>query len=165
MTDNGDNTYTYSFTAEMPEDITINIAKYTQDSVYIEYYGNQYYEGPVMHNQSYPFIDIDWTTNNVYPRRKNDLSAKFHFLLKPPTTDIYTFQFDWDDTWELYLDEEFIFKTSNRNSSETVPKDLKEDKYYKGMVKYTEDAHQARAVLQWSYSSQAMEVIPQTYYF
>ena len=162
MTDNGDGTYTYLYTAKRPGDITINVAKYYRNNVYIEYYANTGYEGLRAHDGTNSNLNLYWGSGDVFPSHNNFLTAQIYFLLKPPTTDTYTFRFDWDDSCELYLDEEFIFFTDYNNYTSTAPKDLVQDRYYRAKIRFFEWFGTAKVYLYWSSSTFSEVSIPST---
>ena len=97
MTDNGDNTYSYTFTIGRPGKITVGVHKYSLGGVLGEYYSNTAVSGTSAYQTYHPFLYYNWGVGDVYPGRSDSLSAKYYFKLLAPTTGTYDFSIFHDD--------------------------------------------------------------------
>jgi hypothetical protein len=106
MTDNGDNTYTYSTTVARPGDITVNVLKYTL-GVYNEYFTSTDYSGTVAKQNISSDINFNWGTGDIFTGAR-DGSANFYFRLLAPVTGVYYFYLSHDDNAELWINNNNI---------------------------------------------------------
>jgi hypothetical protein len=104
MTDNGDNTYTYSTTVTRPGDITINVLKYTSGGAYSEFYTNLGSTGTNSYQNISTDINYNWGSGDVFPGNSDTVGAKFYFRVYAPASGPYTFYVTMDDAGYLEID-------------------------------------------------------------
>jgi hypothetical protein len=102
MTDNGDNTYTYSTAVTRPGDITINVLKYTSGGAYSEFYTNTASTGTRNNQNISTDINYDWGSGDIISGFSNNIGAKFYFKVYASASGPYTFYITNDDA--AYLD-------------------------------------------------------------
>ena len=103
MTDNGDGTYSYSFSIARPGIITVAIKLNDSSGVYWEYFANTNLAGSVMYTDTRSNINIPMGYQDIYPGRAVDVSAYFYFSFKAPITGTITFSIEVDYTIKMYI--------------------------------------------------------------
>ena len=103
MTDNSDGTYSYSFSVARPGIITVAIKLNDNNGVYWEYFANTNLAGSVMYKDTRSNINIPLDYQDIYPGRKEDVSAYFYFSFKAPITGTITFSIDVDYSINMYI--------------------------------------------------------------
>ncbi|CAI2386605.1 unnamed protein product [Moneuplotes crassus] len=160
MTDNGDGTYTSTISVTRPGKITINVFKYTQGGVLVEYYSGTTYSGGVQHAEIRGDLNIDYGSGNLFGSTSDSVSAKMYFKLKGPSTESITLQLEADDTADLSLGGSSIVSASIGTNTNTFSSTL--NTMYDGQINFVENTATAKVVLSWSYTSVAMTTVPGT---
>ncbi|CAI2360768.1 unnamed protein product [Moneuplotes crassus] len=158
MTDNGDGTYTSTISVTRPGKITINVFKYTQGGVLVEYYSGTTYSGGVQHAEIKSDLNIDYGSGNLFGSTSNFASAKMYFKLKGPSTESITLQLEADDTASLSLDGSNVVSASSGTNTNTFSSTL--NTMYDGQINFVEILFSAKVILSWSYTSVPMTTVP-----
>lgn len=104
MTDNGDGTYSFSYTTQQSGEITVYIYLEDAPGAYVEFFSNFFWFG---NPYKYEFIDninFDWSTGDVFATYSNCLTAKFYAKLLAPFTGSYDIYMKHNDGSRLYFD-------------------------------------------------------------
>ena len=166
MTDNGDRTYSSTFTFHRPGYITLTVIKYTQSRVYGEYYLSRNHEGRSYYWNTANNINFNWGYSRVFyyrGSRYDNVSAKYYFRLLAPVTGQYNFTVDVDDEMRMYLDGNLIMNHTSGVHTDSVI--LVAGTYYYGKIEYEEGYSRAELMLYWAYDGQTQEIIPSTNFF
>lgn len=101
MTDNGDGTYSYTYTPQQSGEITVSV--YLEDSVgvYAEHFSNSAWSGNPAAVRSFYNVNVNWGTGDIYPGRGDNVASYFYTKLRAPVTGSYTFTLDHDDGSDL----------------------------------------------------------------
>lgn len=97
MTDQGDGTYTYTFSVPYSGAISAVVMVDKAAGVYGEYYDNHAWSGTPVYDLVSPNIDFNWGNGDITPGYVDNVTAKFTTTLIPPTTDTYTLSIRHDD--------------------------------------------------------------------
>ena len=163
MTDLGNGKYEYSYSVSLNGEITILVSKPTTLGVYVEWYGNDIWTGPITYTQYFPTINQDWGLGDVVPGRSDDVSGIYYTQILAPTTDTYTFAVTHDDIVKIYFDG-IIRTVTTSNGASTFSVSLEADKYYDLTIEYREEGGGAVLIVKWESSTIALSLIPAANY-
>mmetsp|Transcript_7226 Transcript_7226/g.8205 ORF Transcript_7226/g.8205 Transcript_7226/m.8205 type:complete len:113 (+) Transcript_7226:557-895(+) len=108
MTDHLNGTYSYQFSVSRPGRITVSVLLYTVGGVYGEYYPNIAFSGNNGYNNITSQLNMNWGGGTIYSVYGDNVSSKYYFRVKAPTTDTFTFYLYSDDDSKLYIDNSLL---------------------------------------------------------
>jgi cysteine-rich repeat protein len=162
MTDNGDGTYSYSYTPNQSGEVTVLVYLEDAPGVYAEHFANTGWSGDPAAVQSFTNINTNWGSGDIYPGRPNSVSSYFYTKLKAPVTGTYSFSLGSDDGSDLILDG--VTKVSKAGTgciwTDSFSATLTAGQLYLLKIKHLEIGGGAFLILSWSYPGQAMTPIP-----
>jgi hypothetical protein len=162
MTDNGNGTYSYTYTPQQSGEITVLV--YLEDSlgVYFEHFDNHNWSGDPASTITYNNIDINWGSGDIITGRSDFVSSYIYTKLRAPASTTYTFNLDSDDGSDLLLDG--VVKVSKAGTgcicADTFTETLTAGQLYLIKIKHLENSGGALIKLSWSYSGNPMTTIP-----
>ena len=162
MVDNGDGTYTYSFTSTKSGKITVLV--YLENNttpVYALLWNNINLFGDVDKTWMYSNFNLVWASGFLTTSQLANTSGRFTTYITVPKDDTYTIYLFHDNGGKVYVDG--ILKLSNwansiseDNFSITMNKNNK----YKFVIEFYNSGGPAQLILSWSYPSQSKITIP-----
>lgn len=164
MVDNGDNTYSYSYTISRPGGVTIQVLQYLQGGVYFEWYPNTDLAGQPSGNEIVSTVSQDWAYGVVFNGLDQMTSAKVYFKINPPVSEIYNFEVSGDDLFKLYLDDN-LFVQADYSGARSASTALTTGVFHNFYAEYMEYIEAANFAMKWSYPSQGLQIIPNTYLY
>lgn len=176
VVDNGDATYTASFTPEIAGPYLVHVwlarSYVHQTGLTGEYYSNQWMRGDPAVVRVDPFVDFDWSS----PGGEGDAahlitegwgaalnSVRWTGYIEPEHPEFYTFHVVADDGARLWIGEELLVDAlhdgagewSQQTSFRMLPGTL-----YEVRLEYRQVAAQYRVSLQWQSTNTARGVVP-----
>ena len=164
MIDNGDGTYSYSFTSIKSGKLTVLIyLDSSLNGVYAEFWNNINLSGNVDKTIRYPVINYYW-----YPlvtTTQCDLtSGRLTTYLTVPKNDTYTIYYKHDNGGRLYFQNVLeIINWIDSVTEESFTISLNTETKYKVVSEFYNVGGPAQSYLSWSYPGQAKEIIPSNY--
>ena len=112
MFDNGDGTYSYSFTSLNSGKLSILVYLENLNSgVYVEIWDNVSLSGAVDKTTRYSNINTSWTSGHLTSHYSVLCSGRYTATLSVPINDTYTIYYYHDDGGRLFING--VLKTSN----------------------------------------------------
>ena len=167
MIDNGDGTYSYSYTLSNDGAITVIVKLSTGNGVYSEWYPNTSWSAPTCKTNisSNIYFDywggINWT--NLPTVGASYFSAYLYSTIIPSTTETYTFTYCWDDGPAYILMNSVTTYMANGWNSFSLS--LTSGKPYDFRFKWFNTFGNAILKLYWSTSTISNQFIPSNYYY
>lgn len=139
MTDLNDGTYSVDYTVPEEGTVTVSLVLVNQGGLSAEYFNNAFLDGIPTLSRVDSFIDFDWTTDLVTPEAGDYVSIHWHGKFKAPTTEDYTFIFNGDDGFRIYIDLELVVDRWELCCDEmTYRLALTKDRFYDLIIEYRE---------------------------
>ena len=169
MTDNGDGTYTGTYTVPLDGTVTVSVFLMQAGGAYAEYFDNIFMDGTPALKRIEPTIDHDWGTGLITNSASDFVSARWYTKIKAPKTEDFFFTVEADDAVRLYFDGEL--KVERWGGFESCCEDqiftvlLMKDNFYDIKLEYKEEQGEARVKLYWSSVSVPKQIIPRSYLY
>mmetsp|Transcript_39217 Transcript_39217/g.44954 ORF Transcript_39217/g.44954 Transcript_39217/m.44954 type:complete len:116 (-) Transcript_39217:14735-15082(-) len=103
MTDNGDGTYSASYSVPLDGAVTVSVFLLQAGGAYVEYFDNVFMDGTPAASGIDPTIDHDWKTGLITPAASDFVSARWSARVKAPITEDFFFTLVADDGVRLYF--------------------------------------------------------------
>ena len=105
MVDNGNGSYSYTYSVQLDGAVTVLIQLKTTGNVFAEYYPNSSWSGSVSKANYTSTLDMDWGGGDIISGFSDNVSAYFVTWLKPQTTETYTIYLVADDGSSLWVND------------------------------------------------------------
>ena len=168
MTDNGDGTYSYSYSVKINGAITILIKMATSNGLKSIFYSTTNWSGSPQLTTVLPNLNFIGPSYN-YPSLSTIeyFTASFYSTIYSPTKETYTFYANIDDSGQVIIDGVSKSNTLGTpvNPSVVFTADMSTQNYHNFYYKYEQSCCGTWSVFEWSSPSTSRQVIPTTYFY
>ena len=112
MTDNGDTTYSYTFTPTRPGDISIFVLKVVGAPIQADFWYGTSPSGDPAFSKTVTVINDDWGLGAVFLDWFDYWSARYNFFIRGPVTGDVDFRLIGDSNATLYIDGNEVTRAS-----------------------------------------------------
>ena len=169
MTDNGDGTYSYSYSVQINGAITILIKLATSHGLKSIFYSTTNWSGTPQLTTILPFLNFVLAPSLNYPSLSTTdwISAYFYSTIYSPAKETYTFYAYIDDSGQVIIDGVSRSNTLGTpvNPSVVFTADMSTQNYHNFYYKYQQSVGGSESVFEWSSPSTSRQVIPTTYFY
>ena len=161
MVDNGDGTYSYSFSVDIDGFLTILIKLDNAPGIYVEYYDNFFWHPYPAQIGYVSSVNENWGTTNLFDVHSDWVTIKYYTTLLAPITGSYDIYLKHNDGSRLYFDG---VEQINRIGTQWVCEDtftvaLTAGQSYDILIEYQEIDGSAQLELHWTYGGNPRAVI------
>ena len=166
MTDNGDGTYSYTYTLTNDGAVTVIVKLSTGNGLYSEWFGNINWTAPTIKTNISSIVAYDvwyglnWV--NLPSVGYSYFSAYLYGTIIPPTTESYSFNYWWDDGPAYFLFNSETTYTSLWWTSFSMS--LIANKPYDFRFKWSNTSGNAVLKLYWSTPTISYTLVPSSYF-
>ena len=166
MTDNGDGTYSATYSVNVNGLASVDVLILNQGGFYAEYFNNAFLDGIPAIARIDSEIDFDWGTGLVTNDVADFVSIRWYGKVMAPATEEFTFIIHADDSVRFYLDGKLLidrWDTCCEDVTATVS--LVQGILYDIRLEYKEYQEQAYISLMWTSLSIPKNVISPVYMY
>ena len=169
MTDNGDGTYSYSYSVQNDGAISIVIRMYTNSGISCTWYDNQSFSGSPALVNTISTINVVGppTYSSSYGTSDSAFTAILSTKIKSPITGTLSFNIIEDNGWNLWFDG--VQKTNSFDgwgtANEWFSVSVTKDQYYDLLIRWINGWCFFNLILYWQGGSISNQVVPSTAFF
>ncbi|CAI2372733.1 unnamed protein product [Moneuplotes crassus] len=146
MTDNGDGTYSYTFSVTKEGTITYKVLLLEQGKVSAEYYTNG---GSFIGRKTVGNINFNFGRGSIYGGYKDNVVIHYRSYLKPPRSATFSFSVKYDDYGTVYIDGSR--KTSGgQTTTRSFSMYMQKDRLYNVHVRFQDNRKHAYIYFKWN---------------
>lgn len=158
MTDNGDGTYSYTYSMNI--DGTITVLVYQERYVYGTLYPSYDFTGSP-ESRTYSSLYIDWSTGIIVGGIREYFTAYLYATLIPPYTETYNIFIDHNDDIRFYIDNSLVYQSwTTFSSSGSFNINLNANQRYDVYIEFRQDFGSAYIYVYWSSPHISQVAIP-----